>query len=450
MASASPRTATTRRIRRNLLLAALMTHVLGALVAFGVSMWVRQETFAPSMEPVLVGAYYLALALCAVVDALVADEWLFDGSFRWMVLKGTTADNVTARASVDELVAATRRPHLSFPVSVIVAGLVNVVVFNASSRDFGDYYEHTGKHIHTLRGDDDEGSAARLEACKTLSLNTRPPAVRALIRATEHPDPTTAAWAAWALGRQHATTYANRLIEPLHRALDQGPPPVQREAAIALARIQHRAARGAVIEALDGELRAGGPVDARLVWSLGYLQHMDSLEVLTAALDASAPTDALAAWALAQLRDEVGGRQAVPVLERRLLHGSFERACAIVHALSVLGDERSNLVLMQAFDARDAATLASVCPVQEIRTSPTLDDDHRILVRPETYAMKTLIALGRVRATSPEMRAIVEPWLEALIATPGHSLATRQAAQNLLEGIQGGRDDLAAPARATP
>ena len=71
-------------------------------------------------------------------------------------------------------------------------------------------------------------------------------------------------------------------------------------------------------------------------------------------------------------------------------------------------------------------------------------------MRPESLAMMTLTAMGRARATGTAMRAIVEPWLVALIDDDANSVATRQAAENLLNGIRDGRDDLGRPTDAPP
>ena len=46
-----------------------------------------------------------------------------------------------------------------------------------------------------------------------------------------------------------------------------------------------------------------------------------------------------------------------------------------------------------------------------------------------------------MRATTAEVRAKIEPWLEALIATEATAPITREAAQSLLAGIRAQRDD---------
>ncbi len=444
MSPYDPRPSRGYSLRQKFALAALMTHVMALVIGYAISMWVRADRVAPEVEPLLLAGFYLLLALCAVLDAMWADEVIFDGSFRITALQGKSVEALNANASLDDMIATTRRPSVTFPLSLVVAGLFNYGFLNFATRDFLGFYDSTGQHVRTLKGADPSDTALRLGAVRALALNTRPASVRALVRATEHEDADTAAWAAWALGRHASTPYAGKLVEPLARALDRDEPSVRREAVLSLARVQHRPIRARLIQLLSDDLEGSTPADLRLVWGLGYLQHLDGLEVLTQSLDRGdeGGVGPMAAWAIAQLRDQRDGRSAVPVLERRLLAAPFETACAILHALSVLGDERSNMVLMRGFDALPPMIRAQTCPAIRIFTSPDLRGDERILVRPETFAMKTLQALGKVRATSPEMRALVEPWLETVVNdVPDNSLATRQAAANLLEGIRTTRDD---------
>lgn len=451
MPSPTPRLSRGYSLRQKFALAALMTHVMALVIGYAIAMWVRAERLDPSVEPFLLAGFYLLLALCAVLDALWADEVMFAGSFRITALQGKSVESLHADSDLEDMVATTRRPSVTFPLSLIVAGLLNYSLLNFATRDFLGFYDSTGQHVRTLKGAASDEAPQRLVAVRALALNTRPASVRALVRATEHSDADTARWAAWALGRHASMPYAGKLIEPLARALDRDDPAVRREAVLALARVQHRSIRTQLIQSLVGDLEGPKPADVRLVWGLGYLQHLDGLEVLTRALDEGdeGGVGPMAAWAMAQLRDQREGRSVVPVLEQRLLTAPFETACAVVHALSVLGDERSNMVLMRSFDARPPTFRAQTCPAIRIFTGPDHHADERILVRPESFAMKTLQALGRVRATSPEMRALVEPWLETVLEeTSDNSLATRQAAANLLEGIRSSRNDLDAEAPA--
>ncbi len=438
-------------LRQKFALAALMTHVMALVIGYAIAMWVRGERLEPSLEPLLLAGFYVLLALCAVLDAMWADEVIFAGSFRITALQGKSVESLHADSDLEDMVATTRRPSVTFPLSLVIAGLLNYALLNLATRDFLGFYDSTGQHVRTLKGTDTEEGPQRLVAVRALALNTRPASVRALVRATEHNDAETASWAAWALGRHASMPYAGKLVEPLAQALDRDDPTVRREAILALARVQHRSIRAQLIELLFRDLEDPKPADVRLVWGLGYLQHLDGLEVLTRALDKGdeGGVGPMAAWSMAQLRDQREGRSVVPVLEQRLLKAPFETACAIVHALSVLGDERSNMVLMRSFDGRSPTFRAQTCPSIRVFTGPDHHADERILVRPESFAMKTLQALGRVRATSPEMRALVEPWLEIVIdETSDNSLATRQAAANLLDGIRSSRNDLDAEAAA--
>ena len=61
----------------------------------------------------------------------------------------------------------------------------------------------------------------------------------------------------------------------------------------------------------------------------------------------------------------------------------------------------------------------------------------------ETYGMKTIQAMGAMRATTPEIRSEVEPWLEAVIADGQTDPLVRESAQSLLSGIRQQRDDRA-------
>ena len=114
-----------------------------------------------------------------------------------MVLGGKDADHLRPDGDLDDLVASTRRPLVTFPLTVVAAGLMNYALLNAGSGGFATYYDVTGKYVHILRGDDEASRGQRRQAAVRLSANTQPESVRALIRATSHPDPETAAWACW-------------------------------------------------------------------------------------------------------------------------------------------------------------------------------------------------------------------------------------------------------------
>jgi hypothetical protein len=150
----------------------------------------------------------------------------------------------------------------------------------------------------------------------------------------------------------------------------------------------------------------------------------------------------LAAWALSQHRDSGKGREAADLLEQRLPAAPLMTKCAIVHSLGVLADERSNLALMHAYDSLTPAEREVVCERITVYISPDGENDREDLLMPqERYGMKTMQAMGAMRATTPSMRDKVEPWLAGVIADPQTAPLTRESAQSLLRGIQAQRDD---------
>jgi hypothetical protein len=188
-------------------------------------------------------------------------------------------------------------------------------------------------------------------------------------------------------------------------------------------------------------------VDERLIWATGYIQHISSFEVLERALyHADVEVARVAAWAISQHRDQRGGRKAVDLLEARLPAAPFLLKCAIVHSLGIMADERSNLALMHAWKAVPVGDRFELCPAKHVFARPDGAGDRQDLMMPgETYAIKTLESMGTMRASRPEIRAEVEPFLEQIIADEANTKATREAAQSLLTGIQEQRNDLAEP-----
>ena len=115
-----------------------------------------------------------------------------------------------------------------------------------------------------------------------------------------------------------------------------------------------------------------------------------------------------------------------------------------MHALGILGNERSNLALVHAYDTASPAELATSCPSETVFLRPDgADEPADLLLPPDIYAMKILHTMGQIRATAPEIRTVVEPWLERVWSPPtpttGRCLASR--AQSLLDGIRQARDD---------
>jgi hypothetical protein len=257
-------------------------------------------------------------------------------------------------------------------------------------------------------------------------------------------DPAVQAWAAWAIGRHKSSDVMtiNRLPALVERVRN-GPPEVRREALITLGRLQHQAMAPEVQAELAAELAAGETLDRRLIWALGYLQHKDSLAVLDKALyHPDVEIQRLAAWALAQHRDSGAGRDAADLLEQRLPAAPLATQCAIVHSLGVLADERSNLALMHAYDALQPDQREFLCESISVYVAPDGEHDREDLLMPrERFAMKTLQAMGAMRATTPEIREQVEPWLATMIAAPETAGLVRESAQSLLSGIRSQRDD---------
>ena len=131
------------------------------------------------------------------------------------------------------------------------------------------------------------------------------------------------------------------------------------------------------------------------------------------------------------------------MLEQRLPSASLPTRCAIVHSLAILGDERANLALMHAYDTATPAERDTPCPSETVFLRPDgADEPADLLVPPDTYALKILSTMGFVRATAPEFRGAVEPWLERVItARSGEPGLFVPRAQSLLDGIREGRDD---------
>ena len=106
---------------------------------------------------------------------------------------------------------------------------------------------------------------------------------------------------------------------------------------------------------------------------------------------------------------------------------------------------------MHAFDTATPEELTAKCPAATVFLRPDGGDEPAdLLLPPTTYENKILATMGQVRATNPEIRKLVEPWLEGLIAsrTPSEEDLFAPRARSLLEGIRLGRDDT--EAQATP
>jgi HEAT repeat protein len=416
--------------------AVVIANLVGVGVAVLAAQAIRGLPASAGVETAWRAGYYITMFAVALVDALWVDELAFHGSFRVQILQGQTPE--TARG--DQVAATLQRPTFTFPIVVLAAFGLTYLFFNLVNRDFDVYDRRVGRVVSDLRGDAPEDRQRRLDAIATLSLRGRPEVPPILIDQLEREDQELAGWAAWALGRMRPDEYRKHLVVPLVRAYRRGEPTVAREAMLALARLQHQSFAENLAKALDAEMEAGGPVDVRLAWGLGYVQVIDSVPTLQRALDYPDPTlQRIAAWALAQHRDVRGGRKVVDILHERIGSATFELRCAIVNSLGILQDERSNLAYMHAFDSSTKDERYQVCEplLLSIRPDGSGNDEYKLFDPRETLAMKVLISMGGAAATTPEIRAQVEPWLEQLIASDA-TLKTREAAESLLSGIRSG------------
>ncbi|PRP98108.1 hypothetical protein ENSA7_66050 [Enhygromyxa salina] len=420
-------------------LAVVSTNLIGLFAAFYVSATLRAGGGNPD---VLFLFYYGAMLLAGVADAMWLDELVFKGSFR-RSLQGKTGRFAGKKDDVDEMAASLQRGSISFPVVVIVCAAVTYGVFNLVNRGFDNWWKDVGEHAHVLRSSAST-PAEQQQAILQLSQRIRPEVLPILEEALLDGDPEVEAWAAWAIGRhkQNEVMNINRVPALIERVRN-GAPQVRHEALIALARLQHQAIADEVQAELAAQLDSGEAIDVRLIWGLGYLQVGESLPVLDRALYHPDETiQRLAAWALSQQRDSGKGREAADLLEQRLPAAPLATKCAIVHSLGVLADERSNLALMHAYDGLSADQREFVCERVTVYACPDGENDREDLLLPtERFGMKTMQALGAMRATTPHIRAEVEPWLEAVIAAPGTPVITRESAQSLLSGIRTQRDD---------
>jgi hypothetical protein len=77
---------------------------------------------------------------------------------------------------------------------------------------------------------------------------------------------------------------------------------------------------------------------------------------------------------------------------------------------------------------------------------PYADTDHTFLFVPqESFALKVIRVMAQMRAQSSDVRAQVEPWLEAQMADEGATAGLRDMAAQLLAGIREQRDDSQLP-----
>lgn len=418
--------------------------ILANLAGFLVSLWtarlVRAVPETEGTETLLLFGYYGSMLIVALVDALLIDELAFGGSFRRTHLQGKDpAILARKKAEVDELATSMQRSTMSFPFLVLVMGGVTYLLFNFANNDFDPYYRRVGKHVAALEYGDD---ARQIEAVQALSIRREREVLPSLRSALDRGG-AAGQWSAWALGRFGDLPSRKPLYESLVRASRGDDLPLRREALIALGRLQHRSMAPAMRDEIERQRDAGEAIDPRLLYAMGAVQTMESVPLLTDLLHgADEDTQRLAAWALAQHRDQVDGRDVVKILEGRLGSGSPLVRCALVHALGITADERSNLALSAAYDAASDAQRSLVCPRIRLSMRPDGQEDFEDLLMPQdSYGMKIIFTMAQMRATSSDVRAHVEPWLVELIGDTATTPGVREGARQLLEGIRSARDD---------
>jgi hypothetical protein len=418
----------------------VIANMAGFLVAIWVARLVRAVPDSASVEGFLRFGYFAALLVVAFMDALLIDELLFKGSFRRTHLQGRSARYAKRDEPVEELAVSMQRSTTSFPVMVLLCAAMTYLLFNLVNRDFDPYYRRVGQHVSALHQGD---TAQKIAAIEELAIRRDPtvlPALKRALQAGGEP----AAWSAWALGRFGDLPSRRPLFVPLVKAAQGDDPAVRREALVALGRLQHRSLGPEIQAELEAQLDAGQPLDLRLFYALGSVQVMSSVPLLERILHRGDETaQRMAAWTLAQHRDQRGGRVVVDILEQRLPTASMPVRCAIVHSLGILADERSNLVLMRAYDETSVAEHSLECERLQLSLRPDGEGSDRadLFMPQDTFAMKIIAVMGQMRATTPAVREQVEPWLQAFIDDTTNLPEAREGASSLLEGIRSGRDD---------
>jgi len=424
-------------------IAVVIANLAGLLAAVYCAQQIRAVPAEASTETILFAVYYTALCIVAVVDALWIDELVFNGAFRLQHLAGKDGSRLNLKDDEAVVAASMQRSSVSFPAVLILAGGLTYLLFNLVNHNFNGYYGRIGKYVSNLRGDDPATQAKRSEAIAALSIRRDPEIVPLLLQQLGRGGET-GAFAAWALGRfSDAKNYRKPIVDALWAASLEPDLAVRHEALIALARLQHRP----VAEPLQAEIRReldANALDRRLPYATGFIQIPSTIPLLTEVLQrGEVKAQRIAAWALAQHRDQREAKNLDLLLADRLPSAGILTRCAIVHAMGIIGNERSNLALVHAYDTASPAERATACPSETVFLRPDGNDEPAdLLLPPDSYAMKILHTMGQIRATAPEIRSEVEPWLARIAAAnidDGTLLSAR--AQSLLDGIRQARDD---------
>jgi hypothetical protein len=432
---------------------AVVANLLGILLASAMARFVSAVPATDSAEQGWRFAYYAGIAIAAVFDALLFDELWFKGAFRRTHILGRVPGFARKDDDVEGVALSMQRSTLSFPMLVLVAGFATSVLYeNVINRGFEGYYRDVGKDIGQLK----RGTPAQqIAAIQNLSVRRRTEVVPALKWALANA-PEAAPFAAWALGRHRDVKPELRkpILTALVGASRADDPALRREALVALGRLQQRSVAPQLATLLRADLEAG-EIDPRLLYALGSVQVLSSAEALEDVLQRGDPeSQRLAAWAIAQHRDQVGAKRLVDVLESRLSTADVGLRCALVHALGIFSHERTNLALVRAYDDSPPEELAYVCPRVRVIMNPPApdgstpahgDDSEEVLMPEDALALQILAAMGQMRATSPDVRAQVEPWLEARTVDADATAFVREHAGVLLTGIREARDDSKKP-----
>ncbi|MFY0530906.1 HEAT repeat domain-containing protein [Nannocystis pusilla] len=435
-------------MRNKLLIAAVIANLAGMIAAVFLARLIRDVPADASTETMLLVAYYTAMCVVAVADALLVDEFMFggvppdpsagqgpevrpgerrggDGGGDHAALVGQLPDRPVAVRRADVPALQLREP-----------GLQLLLPKSWDSRQFSAR-RRTRESAPPAAGD-------------RRAVGAPAPHDRADFAPAARPRGRGRGVGAWALGRFIDVTSERKAILGDLRAAAKSPDPnLRREALISLARYQDRDVADQLIGELERDL-AANVIDRRLLIAAGYIQVPKLLPVLQQVLQrGDEKAQRVAAWAIAQHRDQREAKDLDTMLTDRLPSAGFPVRCAIVFSLGILGNERANVPLMHAYDTATPEERTTTCPVEVVYLRPDGQQDHFDLLLPvDNYENHIFKVLGQIRATSPEIRAEVEPWLERLVAAhKGDGTLKADRAQSLLDGIRSARDDskLAAP-----
>lgn len=425
----------------------MLSNLMALFCAVIIAKRVRAMTMAPDYETWWLAAGYALMLVAAVATAFWADDLFFRGSFRKTHLGGKNLAHAERSGDAEAISAALRPMHIIFPLLVLSALALSYVGCNAVTRGFYSDYDRVYAKAKEVRRVDAASAPERKDAIEALSMVQRPEVQLFLSRQLRHPDETTAAYAAWGLGRLRDKNMRRMFSDELMKAARSKKPLLAKEAQLALARMQHRAVSPMIEARLSKAFdHMGDELDPRLVWALGFTQTETSIPLLAQALyHRDSQIRRVAAWALGQQKGPKNAERALKVLQERLLSAPLPTRCAVVHAMGILGHERANLDIVKALEQSSAEEKARYCEPLALRVRPDGKglDQHKLLLTPvkntiETFEVLSLFSLGAIRATDPEVRKVVLAMLDQLLADPQIAPRTQEAAKSLKAGIEAG------------